>query len=108
MQFGVIRVVDAEILWLTCGGKFRELGPLTWRADRETAFLRARRARGLVVRVPSEVKLPVASAQKKDPGQRVFRVIDGQAGRETKASSADFSQMAQQLRQFRQRSLGAP
>ena len=105
MHFGVIRVVDAEILWLTAGGKFRELGPLTWRAGREEAFLRARRTHGLMARVPDPVN--DAPQTRQDARQRVFEVVRmPSTPNASPATAAQFSEMHSALRAFREKLSG--
>jgi|SRR6267154_134879 len=99
MRFGVIRVVDAEILWLTAGGKFRELSTLTWCASREEAFLRARRVRGLVVKIPDPVKSET-QPRDEDARQRVFKILPP-PDTEEKSSDAEFEAVHAAMVKFR-------
>jgi hypothetical protein len=53
MPFGVLRVVNCDILWLDLNGRFRELSELTWRTlDREQGYARSRQHHGLCAHLP--------------------------------------------------------
>jgi hypothetical protein len=97
-RYGVIRVVDCEIRWLTGGGKFREFGELTWRADREQAYQRASRVRGLVVQISEEVNQKPPQSRE-DARQRVFNIIPLPEQRATEAKRLE---IVEKLRAFRQ------
>jgi hypothetical protein len=59
MPFGVMRVINCEILWLDLNGRYREVSELTWRTlDREQAYTRARTASGLCAYVPETQNAP--------------------------------------------------
>jgi hypothetical protein len=56
MPFGIIRVINAEILWLDVNGRFREISSLSYRTnDRESGFKQARVVHGLCARLPERV-----------------------------------------------------
>jgi hypothetical protein len=83
MPFGVLRVVNCEILWLDTGGRFREAGPLTWRTtDRERGYAEARQVHGLCAHLP-EMSSETAPAARLNARQRVFDTIPAVTSPET-------------------------
>lgn len=109
MHYGVIRIINEELLWLSVSGRYTELGPASWvTADKIVGYAHARANSGLLLKM-DEKQLSARINAPRCPQNRSVKlsaVLIPPA--QAEMSDEQYREFGRQLRKFRESLKSAP